>query len=149
MRSPVVGELALDLVLGSEVGVLVEAQAVTEEVGDQQAGVAFVGVAGDQVGERLAVAADRRLQAVPGLGFPLRCTAGLGLLRRLGHRRRDITCDHGGGLQLVHEPPFISQEMRDHLVRDEPCPISARFPHALGTAQSIIRLQLPRDDRGR
>jgi proline racemase len=47
---PVVGELALDLVFGGEVGVLVEARAVAEEVGDQQAGVAFVGVASDQVG---------------------------------------------------------------------------------------------------
>jgi hypothetical protein len=61
---PVVGELAFDLVFGGEVGVLVEAQAVAEEVGDQQAGVAFVGVTGDQVGEGLAAPADRCPQAV-------------------------------------------------------------------------------------
>ena len=77
---PVVGELALDLVLGGEVGVLVEAQAVAEEVGDQQAGVAFVGVAGDQVGQRPVEPPDGGLQSIPGLGLPLRCTAGLGFL---------------------------------------------------------------------
>ena len=75
---PEVGELAFDLVLGGEVGVLVKAQAVAEEVGDEQAGVAFVGVAGDQVGQWLAVPPDRRLQAVPGLGLPLRCMRALG-----------------------------------------------------------------------
>src|SRR4029450_14048451 len=50
---PVVGELALDLVLGGQVGVLVKAEAVAEKVSDQQAGIALVGITGDQIGQRL------------------------------------------------------------------------------------------------
>ena len=46
-------------------------QAVAEEVGDQQAGVALVGVAGDQVGQRPAEPSDCGSQAVARLGLPL------------------------------------------------------------------------------
>jgi proline racemase len=50
---PIVGELALDLVLGGEVFVLVEAKARTQEVRDQQARVAFVGIALNKIDKRL------------------------------------------------------------------------------------------------
>jgi hypothetical protein len=43
--------------------------------GDQQPDVAFIGVTGDQVGEGLAVAADRCPQAATGFGLPLERTA--------------------------------------------------------------------------
>jgi hypothetical protein len=43
--------------------------------GDQQPGVALVGVTGDQVGEGLAVAADRCPHAATGFGLPLGRTA--------------------------------------------------------------------------
>jgi hypothetical protein len=49
---------------------------------DQQPGVAFVGVTGDQVGEGLAVAADRCPQAAMGFGLPLGRTSRLRLARR-------------------------------------------------------------------
>jgi len=82
---PVVGELTLDLVFGGQVSVLIEPEAVAEEIGDQQPGVAFVGVAGHQVSQRLAVAADGGLEAVAGLDLPLGCPAGLWLLGSITH----------------------------------------------------------------
>jgi hypothetical protein len=125
---PVVGELALDLVLGGQVGVLVEAQAVAEEVGDQQAGVAFVGVAGDQVGQRLAVPADGALEAIAGLGLPL------GVPRVFDFLAASATVAAASPSMTVAassssmSPPSQVHKVRDLLARDEPCPTLRILP---------------------
>jgi hypothetical protein len=48
----VISELALDLIFDGEVLVLVVGEAITQEVGYEQPGIALVGVAGDQVSQR-------------------------------------------------------------------------------------------------
>ncbi|GAA4103052.1 hypothetical protein GCM10022248_90330 [Nonomuraea soli] len=88
---PVVCEFALYLIFSGQFIVLVVAQAVTEEVGDKESGVSFVGIARDQVGQRLGVAADSCLDPIAGISLPLGCGASRsGLLREDRHFIADL-----------------------------------------------------------
>ena len=60
----VVSEVDLDLILSCKVLVLVVAKPFAKHVRNQEAGVAFVGVARDEVGKRLLELANGRLGAV-------------------------------------------------------------------------------------
>jgi hypothetical protein len=102
---PVVGELAFDLVFGGEVGVLVEAQRVAQEVGDQQAGVALVGVAGGEVGERLAEAAQAGAQPLTRLGLPFGRRPRGGLLRGFTSSASASTALSDPGTSFSDIPP--------------------------------------------
>jgi hypothetical protein len=91
----VVGELSLDQVLGRQV-LFVVAQALAQEVGDQQPGITLVGVAGDQVGQGLSETPDSRPDTIACFALPLgHLTSG-----RLVHSR---DCSPGaGGSHLGH-----------------------------------------------
>jgi len=69
---PVVDGLVLGAVFGGDLVVLVVAQPVAEEVGDQQPGVAFVGVPVDEVLQGPGEPLQRCVELAADVGFPLR-----------------------------------------------------------------------------
>ena len=79
---------------------------------------------------RPAVAADRRLQTVPGLGLPLGALRALGLFAASATVAEPSPSTTGGGLRLAHEPP--SSARRCAIILDETNAVqsSEHFPYA-------------------